>query len=187
VLLELRGVAIAIPEVYVSASRFEGGGQASHQLAKLGKDKQVVVDVVAIIERDVLVLGLRPPDLGRDVDHKRRVQGRSVRRCRAGDEAVLDIEERHQGFAWKSMEVPLEIALAKVVGSVDAGCRGSVIEQRVVGADPWIHLIDGKHRKGGSVGVASKETTFVFVIVDGESDSGVFAGDRAGTKVRNHP
>jgi hypothetical protein len=30
VLLELRGVAIAIPEVYVGASRFEGGRQASH-------------------------------------------------------------------------------------------------------------------------------------------------------------
>jgi hypothetical protein len=95
---------------------------------------------------------------------------------------VPDIEERHQGFARLSVEVPLEVALAKVVGSVDARCHESVIGQRVVGADPRIHLIDGKQRKGGSVGVASKEATFGFMIVDGESDRGVFTGDRAGTK-----
>jgi hypothetical protein len=68
--MEFRAVAIVVPEMYVGAGRNKGKGCTSNGIAILGKHEQVIVDIIAVIEWDILVFGFRAPNLGRNVNHE---------------------------------------------------------------------------------------------------------------------
>jgi len=80
VLVKFGCVSGAIPEVKVGASRGNSSRDAANRIAVLGEDEEIVVDVVAIIERDITISRLGSPDLGRNVDHQGLRQGSGIGR-----------------------------------------------------------------------------------------------------------
>ena len=73
-LLELELVPGTVPEVDVGAQRGDGSWNMSTRVAILGEHKEVVVDVVTVVEWNVTIGRLRAPDFGRYIDHERLQQ-----------------------------------------------------------------------------------------------------------------
>jgi hypothetical protein len=97
-LFKLGSISSGIPKVNIGASRLEGGRKTTDRIAILGEDEQIVVDIVAVIQRNISVGWFGPPDLGRNINHEGLGQGSSIRRRLAGDDAMVDVEDRHEWF-----------------------------------------------------------------------------------------
>jgi hypothetical protein len=84
VLVEFRQVAFALPNVDVGSDINERLGRMADGFAKLLEFKYAVINVVAVINRNVAVDGLGAPDFWRNFDHKSANWWRSGRRSSSG-------------------------------------------------------------------------------------------------------
>jgi hypothetical protein len=90
VLFKFRCITGTVPEVNIGRRGFESSGKATHRFATLSENRQIVIDVVPIIERNMMIGWLGSPHLGWDVDHKGTAQSGGIGRRSARDETVLD-------------------------------------------------------------------------------------------------
>jgi hypothetical protein len=70
VLLEFWEIALAVPKMNIGANIDEGFGRVADGITELLKFEDAVVDVVAVVHRNITVDGLGPPNFGRYFDHE---------------------------------------------------------------------------------------------------------------------
>ena len=106
------------------------------------------MDIVAAVEWCVAVSGFGPPDLGGHVDHQRLRESSGMGRGRSGDEAMLNVEDGHQGLLDVTWVGRVSCVLLNLVDSflsfVDGGDGGRSRSGR-----DWIGLGRGTRREGG--------------------------------------
>jgi hypothetical protein len=98
VLLEFRKVAGAVPNMDVGAGIEEGFRRMTNDSTKLFEFKDTVVNIVAIIERDVTINRFRTPYFGWNFDDKSRSGGQGRRQnSRSGREGQSRGEGERRG------------------------------------------------------------------------------------------
>ena len=87
-LLELWLIPGAVPEVDVGSSGGNSGRETMDGVAILGEHKEVVVNVVAVVEWHIAIGRLWAADFGWDINHERLQQSGGIERSGAGDVAI---------------------------------------------------------------------------------------------------
>jgi hypothetical protein len=126
ILLEFRKIALSVPKVNIGANINERFGRVADGITELLKFEDAVVDVVAVIHRNITVDGLGSPNFGRDFDHKstrtrlRKRQRQSIIVVGIGVGIVADV------FAGQERRKSIVASIGIRVGVVEERQRGAI-------------------------------------------------------------